>query len=141
MSIIKEYKKIVSYPLNEDCFQQINTSSWVYLMYNRYSNLYKIGITNSLKNRWKAISLNSGGGLKLVQAIEMEAEYDESALDAERAIHKIFKNKRVCGEWFALSIYDLARLLQLMYFLEGCDFWDRQSIWLKDYKKDWDVDF
>ena len=134
-SFIYNYQKLVTYPLDDDKFQSEEQSGWVYLMYNHVSKLYKIGITKDPKGRCRGLCNASGCEITLVQAILMEIGYDESAKTVESALHILLKNKRKYGEWFDLSIYDLARLQQMLWFLEGAAYYFNQPNRLSDYYK------
>jgi predicted GIY-YIG superfamily endonuclease len=133
MSIIEKYKKIVQ-PIKDKDLQKEYESDWVYLMYNQTNNLYKIGITKDLRGRWRDILNASGCSITMVQALKFQVEYDESASVCEKAIFKIFKHRRIRGEWFDFSIYDLARLNQLFYYIDGEEIKTLDCVYLSDYK-------
>ena len=72
-----------------------------YLIYDDQNGLYKIGKSNDVQNRVKALSIsNQNLKLKLIHLG-----------DIELSLHEKFAKKRVFGEWFKLTdedIYDLS---------------------------------
>lgn len=128
--LISNYLKLDPYPLKE-C-DLCKKEEYLYLIYNKDINSYKIGITNDLYGRINGLSTASGIKLKLVIALELEAFRDESAKNLERFLHKEFKNKRNLGEWFNLTIKDIIHIKNFMYFIEGFNIIDN----LKTYKNE-----
>ncbi len=119
MDLIKQYVE-KSYPLNENDFSKGN--EFVYLIYNPSSKLYKVGKTTNIEERLRQLKCQSGCFLELLGYIELEEDCDESSEYLERYIHKLFKSKRVLGEWFSLNIKDVLFLKALMFHIEGIDF-------------------
>lgn len=110
-----------SYPLEKGNI--CNQMPFVYLFYNPDNKLYKIGITNNVVERRRTIKNQSGSNIQLVGFIELEVNLDESSEYLERYLHKWFKEKRVRGEWFSLDLRDLVSLRQLMFAIEGTNFY------------------
>jgi len=94
-----------------------NQKNVCYVVYDRRSKLYKIGITNDLISRWKGIGSATGTMPRVVLAVLLEYGFDEPANDLESFLHKYFKSKRQSGEWFDLSALDIICLRRL--------FWDK----------------
>lgn len=93
-----------------------------YLMYNHRNRYVKIGKSNNPSFREKTL-----------QSEEPEVSLLAiSPLLSERDLHRIFSSKRLRGEWFALSLTDLERLILAGFELteEGMDFiWKMFGVW------------
>ena len=76
--------------------------SKLYVIYNEDVNIYKIGVSNKVNKRLKALQCASGCELELVMKSKKIKAY---AL--ESYFHFIFKKKRTFGEWFKLNDSDL----------------------------------
>jgi hypothetical protein len=70
------------------------------------NGLFKMGKTWRLNNRIAQIRTASPIACELFCVIE----YDEREGDAEKIYHNMFANRRVRGEWFALSKGDLLKI-------------------------------
>lgn len=66
------------------------------------NGLTKIGKSNNPQKRFREIDNLSPVELRLV----IYFSYDAKAVDLEKILHRTFTDKRVKGEWFALSFYD-----------------------------------
>jgi len=86
-----------------------------YIVYDRRSKLYKIGITNDLITRWRGIGSSTGTMPRVVLAVMLEYGYDEPANELESFLHKYFKSKRQSGEWFELSAFDIICFRRLFW--------------------------
>ena len=78
--------------------------SYVYIMYNQRNNLIKIGK-----------SINPGHREKTLQAEEPEITMVavwKASDKLERHLHRIYKHKRLRGEWFKLSFKELKDIKQ-----------------------------
>jgi hypothetical protein len=105
-----------NYPIKSR--QKIGDSDVVYLLYNPLNGLYKIGITNSLKDRLSSIIASSGiEEIIFCCGIFMEADYDEPARQVEQWLHSFYKSKRKKGEWFKLTKRDLCDLRLFAFFV------------------------
>ncbi|SFV55540.1 hypothetical protein MNB_SV-3-1137 [hydrothermal vent metagenome] len=69
---------------------------------------YKIGITGNLASRMKDIQTGNPYLVKLVCTIEME-----DPQELEQSLHKLFKDKRMMGEWFNLNKKDVKYIKSL----------------------------
>lgn len=81
--------------------------SFVYILES--NELYKIGVTKSLKARVKQAKTFSAYPVKLVcfyKAIDSSNAYEKESL-----LHEKFANKRMNGEWFFLDKNDLSWIL------------------------------
>jgi hypothetical protein len=126
------YYSKVKYPLSDKgTYYDETENSFVYLMMNRSTSLYKIGITTSLRNRYRQIKLQSGCEIEVVLALQLHTEYDEPAKLIESMLHDFFSTKRTFGEWFKLGIRDLIAIRTLFYAIEGEDMKDN----LKEHYK------
>lgn len=77
-----------------------------YIIYNKYTKLYKIGKTAVLTRRQKQIEVQSGVNLELILVIKE---------DVEKKLHFDFKDKRALGEWFNLSKNDIKFIKENYY--------------------------
>ena len=93
--------------------------SFVYIMYNHATGLYKIGITKDKKYRIKRLIAQSGCNIEYVLVIQLHTEYDESARNTEELLHEFFSSKRQKGEWFNLDVRDLVAIKDLFYYIDG----------------------
>lgn len=75
-------------------------SGYIYIALDPEKDLYKIGRTSAkVENRIK--QLNTG---RTVHIKDFESYYCKNIIKAEETIHKILKEYRVVGEWFALDV-------------------------------------
>lgn len=119
------YYENVNYPLQKDGDYFSNTKeSYVYVLYNRNTGLYKIGITTQIKNRLSALMTSSGCIIDLVLLLQLHTEYDESSNRVEKLLHKFFNSKRTHGEWFKLNLKSLLAIRKLFWLIEGEDIED-----------------
>lgn len=82
---------------------------FVYVVWNQADGLCKIGYTSNVSGRISSIQSEVGGDIKLIHRIATCSV--ESARNVERFLHLEFAEKRVYGEWFALSVWDAARIV------------------------------
>lgn len=111
---LKELRKNKFWQLQPEFGSQKNVC---YLMYDKRSKLYKIGITNDVISRWKSIGSSTGTMPRVVLAVLLEYGFDEPANELESFLHKYFKSKRQKGEWFELTALDVMCIRRL--------FWDK----------------
>jgi len=107
MSIIKRY---VTLPSGEKmelgmCARNYPElySPCVYIVSSQ--GLYKIGRTSQLAKRMSSLSRSVGVPVNLVHVV-----YDGVNGEVECALHSMFSNKRVMGEWFDLSRDDIEKI-------------------------------
>ena len=88
--------------------KKINKNTRVYLMIDNHTGLYKIGRSIKPLKREKTLQ-SEKPSIKLL--------YDWEAVNKdEHTLHKIFKRKRVRGEWFDLNDIDISSIKN--YFQE-----------------------
>lgn len=80
--------------------QKDNTKidGYVYVILAGETELYKIGRTNNLSRRMKAIKEECGKSIALLFSFETN-----DMIELERRLHKRFRNAWQHGEWFALK--------------------------------------
>jgi len=96
----------------------------MYLYFVASANgLFKIGKTTKVKERFAQI--------KSASPVECQVlfftKYDENTIDLEKKYHDKFSEKRVRGEWFALSKSDLLPIVQERK--EICDLLEEMYSW------------
>ena len=95
---------------NAKCVNDFLQYTFLYVIFNKNTLLYKIGVTNNIKNRFTQLKNQSGCNLHLVFEIRFECGYDENKTIAEAYLHNYFKDKRRSGEWFNLDARDLVQI-------------------------------
>jgi predicted GIY-YIG superfamily endonuclease len=119
------YYTKVTYPLRKTGSYFDETKySFVYVIFNKVSNLYKIGITSQIKHRLRQLRTQSGCEIDLVLLLQLHTGYDEDAVMVESLLHEYFKQKRTFGEWFNLDIKCLLSIRCLFFKIEGEDIID-----------------
>jgi len=88
---------------------------YVYLI-RADNGLFKIGKTGNPKNRLKSLNTGSPCELRYVSIIKTD-----NMDDLEERLHYHFSNKRIRGEWFALTDEDVDRISQLVELLRRND--------------------
>lgn len=88
---------------------------FLYIVYNKKTQLTKIGITESIERRLGQIEKSCGCKIYNVGSIEIE-----HALEMEKFLHATFRYKREYGEWFKLDNLDYRFLgnLWCVYFAD-----------------------
>lgn len=84
---------------------------------------YKIGISEDIGDRFKALQTANPSEIILIHTFETNR-----ASEAEKLLHKIFRNKRIRNEWFALTSGDTAFIRTINGFADGSFTWDSVSI-------------
>lgn len=79
-----------------------NRITKVYVMIDKSTGYYKIGRSNNPRTRERTLQSEK-------PTIEILNIYDSRVKD-ERALHEMFKEKRVRGEWFDLSGSDIQKI-------------------------------
>ncbi|WP_431124616.1 GIY-YIG nuclease family protein [Flagellimonas flava] len=74
-----------------------------YVLYNRSSKRYKIGVTENLNQRVNKITTESGCIIDVVMTILSEGGRCPIYPVIEELLHKYYKSKRFLGEWFELD--------------------------------------
>ena len=87
-------------------YEKMESKEDVYLMQSGDTNFYKIGFSNDVRERMKAIQANNPEEINLVATCP-------GGYNVEQEIHKCFNSKRNVGEWFEFSPQDLDNVLQV----------------------------
>ena len=78
---------------------------YTYVIFDSLSRLMKIGVSKDVNKRLKTLST---GNLNLHLVLVIKG-------NEERFLHKLFKHKRIKGEWFRLDSGDLLDLKELQF--------------------------
>lgn len=92
---------------------------FLYLIYNRYTKLTKVGVTDNINNRLNQLTNQNGVDLDLVMFIECAEEIDVNVKWLEEFIHSHFNAKRQKGEWFNFDIRDAVSVRSLLWHVHG----------------------
>lgn len=82
--------------------QEYSPEGYVYLIHNPRDGLYKIGKTQYIEQRFKALRQQEGDQLVLLHTIYCK-DHDAAEID----FHAHYQKKRVRGEWFRLDPDDV----------------------------------
>lgn len=97
-------------PRDTEC-QKLEKSCFIYLMIDTTNNFYKIGISNNPVHREKTLQSEK-------PTIELLAfkEYPNRriALTIEKSLHKLYKSKRIRGEWFELTSENVGEITKTL---------------------------
>ena len=80
-------------------------SGFIYLLYCNANKLYKIGSSKNVIDRIKYLKTAN-------PSIEFINSYPVESMLIEKEIHEQYKNKRVSGEWFDLSLVDVEKIFE-----------------------------
>ena len=72
---------------------------YIYIAYNKYTNLYKIGSTKNPELRFKHLSLSNGVEIEKIFLSKETIYY----IQIEMRTHKKFIDYKALGEWFKLN--------------------------------------
>ena len=75
------------------------------------NNETKIGISNDVERRFKA--LQSANPQKLILSTTIAYETEEQSRNVERALHKHFADKNIHYEWFDVSVDEILSIIDL----------------------------
>jgi len=90
-------------------FQPGRTRNFIYIIES--ANLYKIGFTTNIEARIQVIKTSSPHEVKLIYIIPIPMEIEHKKV--ENALHKMFESSHMKGEWFNLSLKDIAKIKSL----------------------------
>lgn len=79
---------------------------------------YKIGLAQDIDERVRGLQAANPSDLELVHSFSTEAR------EAETLLHRVFKNKRIRNEWFALTPSDIAFIRTINGFTNGAFTWE-----------------
>ena len=95
---------------NEDR-RQSSSTCYVYLMVDTTNNFHKIGISNNPKYREHTLQSDKPT-IELLYAKEYPSRTIAEAFEA--ALHRVYANKRIRGEWFNLDASDIEEIKQTL---------------------------
>jgi hypothetical protein len=90
-----------------DLFNGSAHKGYIYLIEDENAGLTKIGFTSNGDVEKRRSSLQTGNA----SLIRTKGSFPCAARSTEKALHEIFGEKRVTGEWFALSSDDVGNVL------------------------------
>lgn len=93
------------FPVTEEPENLVNGDCVYILKYVGSKDIYKIGKTNNIRKRIKALSTASPYPIEVEHLIATESPQDSSLLEIE--LHDVFCHRRMNGEWFNLTEEDL----------------------------------
>jgi hypothetical protein len=102
-------------------------NKWVYLIYNPRNGLTKIGRSNDVHRRYIDLANASGCPLEIIAAIELTPNLSPCDKLLERVLHEYYHSKRIQGEWFRLSVWDICRIIHVFYEIFGEDMIDNST--------------
>ena len=104
---ISEHKKLLSLPKEEKYLDDSGSLGYIYIIKSEYG--YKIGLSKHIKDRLKLF------GVKLPFPIEVVGYHKVGNMHKmELHIHKLYKSKRLNGEWFTLDEKDLVDISTIL---------------------------
>jgi hypothetical protein len=116
-SFIKEF----TYPLTEFAHED---KPFIYLFYNIQNGLSKIGITQNINERIRKFNSQPDSEIVELIILELQIGYDENAASIEKFLLQYYKNKKVKGEWFSLTYFDVIEIRDLFWHIEGEYIWE-----------------
>jgi hypothetical protein len=111
---------------NREKIDKISSGSWprnkqdsyrtgsVYLVRNDHNGMVKVGRSLNVEKRLKTLQTSNPFPLTLILTI-----LTNDSPQVESNLHKIFRHKRVYGEWFNLSDQDIDLVLNLKQQIEN----------------------
>lgn len=110
-NFIKDFRKIVRANIPKEELEMAtlektgnSSTCYVYLMNDTTNNFYKIGISNKPKYREHTLQSDKPT-IELICAKEYPTRAIAEAI--ESALHRVYGNKRIRGEWFNLDTSDV----------------------------------
>lgn len=92
-------------------YAEIAQYCYVYLMIDRNTNLYKIGMANNPNYREKTLQSEKPAIEKICEKKLPSREY---ACSIEKMLHTLYASKRVRGEWFELNGKELWEITEFL---------------------------
>lgn len=115
MSLYDEIRDDEDYKVDDEAENEDRTQSsstcYVYLMVDTTNNFHKIGISNNPKYREHTLQSDKPT-IELLYAKEYPSRTIAEAFEA--ALHRVYANKRIRGEWFNLDAYDIEEIKQTL---------------------------
>ena len=109
--LVNQLQIEINYPKNNTYISEGNDICYVYLMHDLSNGYYKIGISNKPDYRERTLQ-SEKPTIEMVCAKEFPNRSIAHAL--ESALHKVYKDKRIRGEWFVLDQSDVIDLLKTL---------------------------
>lgn len=78
---------------------------FVYLIKNTETQQHKIGIATNVENRLKQLQTGSPARLEVIHVIKTLTPFE-----LEQELHCKYKDKRLLGEWFNLSDFEVEEI-------------------------------
>lgn len=91
-------------------YQTEKDKQFLYVIKNDITGIYKIGITNNYEQRMIEIRNATGSPISLIILVIYDSPIDAGSIWVEHFLHNYFREKRTFGEWFKLSIKDIASI-------------------------------
>lgn len=91
---------------------EYQTAEYVYLIKENLMGYYKIGVTSNPARRMEQFGVKLPFRTFIVAILECRDAYK-----TERALHNAYRHKRVHGEWFNLSGWDIGQIKMLDMYL------------------------
>jgi predicted GIY-YIG superfamily endonuclease len=85
--------------------------TYIYFFNQLASDLYKIGITNSITRRLREVQNGNAEPITCRYYIEAENRFD--ARETEKELHRLLSGVRKVGEWFRLGGEDMGLVEQI----------------------------
>lgn len=104
------------------------SNEWVYIIQAIPQGIYKIGRANNLESRLLALQSSNHCELRVTHKFTTS-----KSREAEKALHAIFEDKKVRGEWYSLSSIDLAFISQMQGY-NASFVWENTLLFLDDIK-------
>lgn len=92
-------------------FAQTAQYCYVYLMIDKNTNLYKIGMANDPEHRERTLQSEKPTIEKIIEKKLPSRNYASSV---EKMLHSLYAEKRVRGEWFELSALDRWQIMEFL---------------------------
>lgn len=121
VNLYKEDDRLTDFERSEILFANLfqgEIPRYLYVINQIGTNFYKIGITNDLNKRIRALQTGNPNTLNYVIAVQSDLEDSKGKeiIYLERFLHRNYKSRRKNGEWFQLSRLDVCKIF---LFLSG----------------------
>lgn len=93
--------------------EKVKYTGFIYLIGNIENGIYKIGISEKPRERYKAFKNKLPFEVKIIHQIPVD-----NMIKAEKRLHTYFSEKRTHGEWFQLDEKDLEFVLGVKEFIQ-----------------------
>ena len=93
--------------------EKIKYKGYIYLIGNKEMGIYKIGMSQQPKERYKAFQTKLPFEVKIIHQIGVD-----DMTKAEKRLHNYFNQKKTHGEWFQLDEQEVTLILRAKEFIE-----------------------